>query len=319
MKRAASYYAIICLALLWPLFGLGAVAPVVAEEVLAELKSVNGQVDILRQGSLPAIPAKTGNPLHIGDVVRTKSNGYAELRYRDGSLLKMAPGSRLDIGEYRSGKTKKQAHAMLSRGKVEVTVDPVAFKAAPKLKGLDQFELHTPNCVTGVKGTFWFTSYFRGVTNVLLRIGTVTSYNPARPTILVTLQPNTITTITGRFAPTPPRPALDREIRGLQVGLTPPSGDQGGQVPGQQGGAPGGQAGGASSGTTLDGSILSNVTVLNQGSLFTTTGIILPSINLPTIQQIITAPPVTVLPPPPPPPLRPTTSSTPVTVNVNFN
>ena len=204
---------------------------------IATLRNVSGAVDILKGGKLPASPAKNGDQISAGDIIRTKGGGYVEIAYTDGSLFKVAPGSRLEIGEHFSGKNPNASEVKLARGKIDALVD---MSKSPGTPGSRKFEVKTPNAIAGVRGTNWLTSYYRGVTNVLLRIGTVTSYNPARPTMLVTLQPNTITTITGRFAPTPPRPALDRELRNMQVGLTPPGGPPG---TGGQSGAGGGQQG----------------------------------------------------------------------------
>ena len=317
---------------------------------IGALRGVTGTVDILRNGKLPAIAAKNGDPVSPGDLVRTKANGHAEIAYHDGTTLTLAPGTRLDIGEHFSGKNPSGGEVKLARGKIQAIVD---LSKSPGQPGMKKFDVRTPNAIAGVRGTNFFVSHYRGVTNVLLRTGTVTSYNPARPTVLVTLTPNTITTVTGRLAPTPPRPALEREIRNIQLGITPPAGQQGDQ-PGGNGTQPApsgssgqqsssGSTGSSSAATTATdsspaaasastasattpaasvvqttttptgASITGTASVASQVSLVTTPVVAMPTVAIPTIQQIVTTPPIIVAPPPPPPP-PPT--PTPGTVNV---
>src|ERR1044072_28993 len=72
---------------------------------VASLRSVTGPVDIMRGGALPALPAKNGAKVSSGDLIRTKTGGFAEVVYVDGTVLRISERSRVDIGEHFSGKS----------------------------------------------------------------------------------------------------------------------------------------------------------------------------------------------------------------------
>ena len=78
-----------------PLFALTAHAAVVGR-----FTQVVGQVDLLKQGKLPALAAKVQDGVEPGDVIRTKSKAKAQLTMVDDSIITLAPESRLAIAEY---------------------------------------------------------------------------------------------------------------------------------------------------------------------------------------------------------------------------
>lgn len=277
---------------------------------IAEVRVVSGPVDILRGGALPAVPARVGDRLSMGDVVRTKRRGYAEVLFWDGALLKVSPGSRVDLGEYRSRTGMVKAHVRLARGKVEAVVDPVKFRASVKLTGRKRFEIHTPNCVAGVKGTDFIVSHQRFVSSVFVKRGAVYTYNRLLPNEPVTVTAGRMTAVTAKAPPLPPRIPVGTELKQLET-VTPPANN----------GKTGEGGGETTTGTTgtVEPTPEASVTSVSTTSLAPTTE--LPVTQQQSITPVAAAvntvpPPVTVTPPPPPPPPA---ATTPVTVNVNFN
>lgn len=197
-------------------------AVVRARDGIASIRRVAGVVEILAKGRIPAIAALPGARLHVGDLVRTKSGGYAELLYDDGAILKIAQRSRVDIGLGSGGEGEGQAR--LVRGKVEAVVSPAETAAGAGGKAR-KFEIHTPNAVAGVRGTDFIVTYERLVTGILVKKGNVFTYNNLNPEKVVTLTPATLTSVTAGSPPLPPRPASAREVerleRGLSVTVTP--------------------------------------------------------------------------------------------------
>jgi hypothetical protein len=227
---------------------------------VASLRSVTGPVDIMRGGALPAVPARNGEKVASGDMVRTKSGGFAEVVYMDGTVLRISERSRVDIGEHFSGKSPDSGGVRLARGKVQALVDLKNVKSSGT--GPKKFEVRTPNAIAGVRGTDLIVSHQRSTTGIFVRSGTVYSFNLNNPGRIVTLAPGMVTTVTGRGAPTPPRPALRQEIQRMEQGTTPPpsgsssggtSGGTGGAAAGGTGGTSGGTAGGAGGGTSAGG------------------------------------------------------------------
>lgn len=197
-------------------------AGVEAAEGVARISTVYGPVDILDKGKIPSLPARVGARLHNGDMVRTKSGGYAEVLYDDGVLLKIAQRSRVDIGGQLSSGKGAVAIGRLARGKVEAIVDPAAVAGGNGAAGKSgRFEIHTPNAVAGVRGTDFIVTYQRQVTGILVRRGNVYTYNQRMPERVVNLAPATVTSITAGSPPLPARAASLREIERLERGISP--------------------------------------------------------------------------------------------------
>ncbi len=220
---------------------------------IATLRNVVGPVDLLIGGALPASPAKNDGKLASGDMIRTKTGGFAEVVYNDGTVLHISPRSRVDIGEHFSGKNANGSEVHLVRGKVQAIVDLKNAKASGP--GPKKFEVRTPNAIAGVRGTDFVVSHEQSTTGVFVRSGSVYSFNPQFPSRLVTLTAGTITTVTGRGTPTPPRPALMQEIQKMEQGITAPpssgaSSGGGSGSAGEKSGETGGTTGGGTPGKT---------------------------------------------------------------------
>jgi hypothetical protein len=80
---------------------LALVVPLTAHAaVVGRFSLIVGQVDLLKQGKLPAITAKIQDGVEIGDVIRTKTKAKAQLTMVDDSVITLAPESRLAIADY---------------------------------------------------------------------------------------------------------------------------------------------------------------------------------------------------------------------------
>ena len=189
-------------------------------------------------------------------MIRTKTGGFAEVVYNDGTVLHISPRSRVDIGEHFSGKNANGSEVHLVRGKVQAIVDLKNAKASGP--GPKKFEVRTPNAIAGVRGTDFVVSHEQSTTGVFVRSGSVYSFNPQFPSRLVTLTAGTITTVTGRGTPTPPRPALMQEIQKMEQGITAPpsSGASSGGGSGSAG-EKSGETGGTTGGGTLAKTVVS--------------------------------------------------------------
>ena len=220
---------LVLISLLLPLLFLGVPGTALAE-VVGKLTVVEGAVDIMPGGQLPAVAARVGGTVQKGDFVRTKSNARAELTFNDGSVIKIAQRSRIDVGEY-SASNRKLA---LPRGKVQATVVPASGGKA------QSFEIRTPNAIAGVRGTSFYVYHQANVTGVAVLQGVVHTASVSQPSKGVTLVAGTATTVTKRSAPTPPRPVSDKEMNSHQSDVNP-TGKQGGEPQGAATAESGGQ------------------------------------------------------------------------------
>ncbi|MDW8295060.1 MAG: FecR family protein [Aquificaceae bacterium] len=122
------------------IFLLGIVALTLSQEV-GKVEKFSGKVDRLQKGQVRPQPITAPNTgLTVGDVVRTKSDGNANVSFVDGSRAELGPLTRLDVLEYKEIKS------------VNVTRGRVLFEVT-KLKPGEGFEVRTPTAILGVKGT----------------------------------------------------------------------------------------------------------------------------------------------------------------------
>ena len=120
-----------------------------AAEVVGRLTQVEGQVDFLKGGKLPAAAAKLDDSVEVGDVLRTKSLSKAQVTFMDNTVITVSPESRIAIEEYMfdQAKGKRSAVLQLFQGLAQVVVSKI-FKAAEP-----DFVVKTHTAVMGVRGT----------------------------------------------------------------------------------------------------------------------------------------------------------------------
>ena len=118
-------------------------------DAVGRLTQVEGRVDILRGGQLPAIPVKVDDGVQTGDVLRTKSMSKAQITFIDNSTLTISPESRVGIEAYMfdSAQNKRNAVVQLFQGLAHVAVSKI-FKAAEP-----DFVVKTQTAIMGVRGT----------------------------------------------------------------------------------------------------------------------------------------------------------------------
>jgi len=189
-------------------------------EAVAKFTLLEGKVDVLSAGALPAVSVKVGDNLFVRDVIRTKSGSRAEIRFVDGTILKVAQRSRLDISEYVSEDARGKRTINLPRGKVEAVVPPKLTKqleAAPKE---NRFEIHTPNAVAGVRGTDYIVFFESDITWVLVKEGIVSIFNPLLPDQVIMVAAGELSTVPMDRPPTK-KEATEGEIQRMEQSAGP--------------------------------------------------------------------------------------------------
>jgi len=190
-------------------------------EVVGKITYVEGTVNILREGVLAAIPVKVQDQVVLKDIIRTKSNSRAEITFNDGTIVRIAQRSRIDISEYFTDKASSKGIIKLPRGKVQAIVNKEVAQRISLSPEANYFEIHTPNAVAGVRGTNFFVSFDINTSIVLVKDGNVISYNVNFPALIVTMPPGYIATVTGDKVPEQPRPATETEINRFEREIAP--------------------------------------------------------------------------------------------------
>jgi hypothetical protein len=139
------------------------VAPLAAQAApVGTFIEVEGTVDVLKGGKVPAIPAKLQGPVDVGDMVRTKAQARAQIKFVDDTVLTIAPDSGITIEEYMFDAAKGERKAVVGvlRGLVHTAVEKVYPTAEP------DFIMKTHTAVLGVRGTKWYTKLIPTDTDV---------------------------------------------------------------------------------------------------------------------------------------------------------
>ncbi|MFH1595827.1 MAG: FecR family protein [Pseudomonadota bacterium] len=132
------------------LLALVMVIPAVVDAAaVGRFTMVEGQVDLLRQGKLPAVPAKVQDGVDPGDVIRTKSKAKAQVKFVDDSIITMAPESRIAVADFVYDQARGYRRAVLRhfRGLVHAVVTQLLNVQEP------EFIIETQTAVMGVRGT----------------------------------------------------------------------------------------------------------------------------------------------------------------------
>ncbi len=194
----------------------------VSEAAVGKFSYVEGKVDILRGGLLPATPVKTGDPVNMKDVVRTKSNSKAKISFIDGNTVMLAERTRIDINKYVTDAGKDKRIIKLSRGKLRSVVrffrktSDMIRKVSARI-GTSDFKVHTPTAVIGVRGTDFLVSHTRNVTAVFVKKGNVYIFNHDFPDRVINVPERHYTTVQARALPKKSRPATEAMIKKIEV------------------------------------------------------------------------------------------------------
>ncbi len=168
--------------------------------------SLEGRIDVTRLEEDTASRVKKEEPVFLRDVIRTKSNSRAEVTFKDGTVLRLAPNSRVAIEEYdiKDGNKRQNATVRLYRGKMRAIVS--------KNGGTSNFHIVTPSAKGTVKGTDIVAFHQADKTGVFVKDGQISVYNPAYPDDVTKLSKGDFVTIPLSDIPDKPRPYVDAEF-----------------------------------------------------------------------------------------------------------
>lgn len=191
-----------------------------AQEV-GKITGLHGKVDVLREGKIPAVEAKLNQSVHLKDIIRTKSGSTAEITFNDGTVVKIAQRSRIDISEYFTDGDSLKTEIFLQRGKIGANVSKVSVNRITKSPEANRFQIKTPVAVAGVRGTNFIVSHDTNfVTTILVITGKVYAYNLNYPDKIIDLKDGELTIIKQKSLPTSPIPAAPEDISRYQASLS---------------------------------------------------------------------------------------------------
>jgi hypothetical protein len=124
-------------------------ATVAGAAVVGRFTLVEGRVDLLKDGNLPAVVVKVNDAVGSGDVIRTKSLSRAQITFIDNSTLTISPESRLAIEEFTfdAAQNKRSAVLKIFQGLALAVVNKIIKAEEP------DFVVKTHTAIVGVRGT----------------------------------------------------------------------------------------------------------------------------------------------------------------------
>lgn len=184
--------------------------PRISAAQVGQIATVYGNAQLRRGSQLYGIsPAM---PLFLNDQVTTEPSSSLAINLNGGSELELGESSTIVLDEHVLPPNQSAFRTLLRLlgGKVHSIV-PRAVVAA-------DFEVHTPNAVTAVRGTDFAVAFSDGTrrfgypgcttfTDVTVHSGTVSVANTANPTATVNIPEGFSTTVACDRAPLPPGPS----------------------------------------------------------------------------------------------------------------
>lgn len=112
-------------------------------------------------------PLKLGDPVAASDEVDVPADGKLKLRMSDGSIISLAPGTRMSVAAYQTDAAghRQNAQLALAQGLLRAVVAPVERPAA--------FEVSTAVGTAAVRSTDWFIEAKPGSAQVGVLTGSV--------------------------------------------------------------------------------------------------------------------------------------------------
>lgn len=137
-----------------------------AEKTSATLIELKGDVQIIRSGGEKPFKAFLNMKLSEGDRIITGSSATAKIQLDDEVVISLAENTSIYLSELRTSKDSKQSSISLQSGGVGSSIKK-------KLTDNSRFEIKTPTAVMGVRGTEFFTQYFKGKVDIKVVDGSV--------------------------------------------------------------------------------------------------------------------------------------------------
>ena len=183
--------------------------------VVGRFTAVEGQVDILKQGKVPATAARVNDGVEPGDVIRTKTKAKAQVKFVDDSQVTLAPESRMAVADfvYDADKGERRAVLRFFKGVMHTVVTRLLKVQEP------DFLMETHTAVLGVRGTETYTVLLPNATGAYLIDGLleVSSNNPQIQggQLLKSMEFSTIPLGQPPTMPRPISPAMQEMLKNL--------------------------------------------------------------------------------------------------------
>ncbi len=114
---------------------------------VAQIKTVSGQAEIVRNGARSA--ARVGDPLYERDTIETGADGAIGITFIDNTVMSGGPNSQIVLEDYKfnSSNFKGSMLTDMNRGTISMISGDIARSTPGAMK------VKTPTAILGVRGT----------------------------------------------------------------------------------------------------------------------------------------------------------------------
>ncbi|HSR36178.1 MAG TPA: FecR domain-containing protein [Desulfurivibrionaceae bacterium] len=176
--------------------------------------TVTGPVTVTRAGK--SLPAAKDAAVEAGDVVAAGEQARAEVRFVDGTIMRVARNSKVEIDKYLVQGQRVDVKLKLATGTIQNIVAPLPGRVFGK-DAPNRFEVDTPTATCGVRGTDFITSYQNGVSQTTFLAGAGYAFNIRLPQQVVAVSAGQTMEIRKADAPPVVRPATPVEMSGKET------------------------------------------------------------------------------------------------------
>jgi hypothetical protein len=114
---------------------------------VAQIKTVSGQAEIVRDGARAA--ARVGDPLFEKDTIETGTDGAIGITFVDNTVMSSGPNSQIVLEDYKFNSSNFEGSMLadVNRGTVSMISGDIARSSPGAMK------VKTPTAILGVRGT----------------------------------------------------------------------------------------------------------------------------------------------------------------------
>ena len=196
---------------LWLVVAAAAIAR--AQERVGTVTGVEGQAEVMHSGASAWSPLQEGDPVALGDQLRTRQDSKMLVTLREDSVLTLAPASQLAITE--------QVVAPAAASRFQLLLGTIKAAVTQRYSEPNaRFEVATPTAIAGVRGTSFLASYDPSQEETLvvglLDVTRVRAVVDTQGTSEVNLGPGFATRVRRGSRPLAPALIPEEQLRSLQ-------------------------------------------------------------------------------------------------------
>jgi hypothetical protein len=184
-----------------------------AQEKVGSAAALEGKAEVLHQGTTGWAPLAAGDPVFVGDQVRTLADSKLKLVFREDSVLSLAASSTLTVTEQTVAPVPSSSFSLLLGTLKAIVTERYSEPRA-------RFEVETPTAIAGVRGTGFIASYDASQDETLV-VGLydtthVRASTDAKGAHTVDLGPGRVTRVRRGKMPLAPTKLPEDQLRGLE-------------------------------------------------------------------------------------------------------